>query len=190
MVSISIQIPILNTKYDKHSRYNSYISQRLKCEQGLSVVTIHQHNGMGTKFQAIAELQNPAVKERHWIQLIEATKRKTSLGDNFTVSLITDSETTLADLLALDLHRYEDEVRSIVDRAVREVSMEKTLRELESTWASLELSREVHARTGLTLLKASDELIAILEDNQVSILQSKSIPIQANSLAVIGIQLA
>ena len=108
------------------------------------------------------------MKERHWVQLIEATKRKTSLGDNFTVSLITDSDTTLADLLALDLHRYEDEVRSVVDRAVREVSMEKTLQELESTWASLELSREIHPRTGLTLLKASDELIATLEDNQVN----------------------
>ena len=87
--------------------------------------------------------------------------------DNFTVSLVTGSDTTLADLLALDLHRYEDEVRSVVDRAVREVSMEKTLRELEATWATLELGREEHARTGLTLLKASDELIATLEDNQV-----------------------
>ena len=87
--------------------------------------------------------------------------------DNFTVSLVTGSDTTLADLLALDLHRYEDEVRSVVDRAVREVSMEKTLRELEATWATLELGKEEHARTGLTLLKASDELIATLEDNQV-----------------------
>lgn len=87
--------------------------------------------------------------------------------DNFTVSLVTGVDTTLADLLALDLHRYEDEVRSVVDRAVREVSMEKTLRELEATWATLELGKEEHARTGLTLLKASDELIATLEDNQV-----------------------
>lgn len=84
------------------------------------------------------------------------------------MSLVTGNDTTLADLLALDLHRYEDEVRSVVDRAVREVSMEKTLRELEATWATLELGREEHTRTGLTLLKASDELIATLEDNQVS----------------------
>ena len=99
--------------------------------------------------------------------MIEATKRKTCLKEDFNVNLITNSDTTLADLLALDLHRYEDEVRSVVDRAVREVSMEKTLRELEATWASLELSKEVHSRTGLTLLKASDDLIATLEDNQV-----------------------
>ena len=85
------------------------------------------------------------------------------------MSLVTGSDTTLEDLLALDLHRYEDEVRLVVDRAVREVSMEKTLRELEATWATLELGKEEHSRTGLTLLKASDELIATLEDNQVQL---------------------
>lgn len=34
-------------------------------------------------------------------------------------------ETTLADLLQLDLHKYEDEVRNIVDKAVKESGMEK-----------------------------------------------------------------
>lgn len=34
-------------------------------------------------------------------------------------------ETTLADLLQLNLHKYEDEVRNIVDKAVKESGMEK-----------------------------------------------------------------
>lgn len=34
-------------------------------------------------------------------------------------------ETTLADLLQLNLHKFEDEVRSIVDKAVKESGMEK-----------------------------------------------------------------
>lgn len=34
-------------------------------------------------------------------------------------------ETTLADLLQLNLHNYEDEVRNIVDKAVKESGMEK-----------------------------------------------------------------
>lgn len=40
---------------------------------------------------------------------------------NFTMS----DETTLADLLQLNLHKFEDEVRSIVDKAVKESGMEK-----------------------------------------------------------------
>lgn len=34
-------------------------------------------------------------------------------------------ETTLADLLLLNLHKYEDEVRNIMDKAVKESGMEK-----------------------------------------------------------------
>lgn len=34
-------------------------------------------------------------------------------------------ETTLADLLQLNLHKYEDEVQNIVDKAVKESGMEK-----------------------------------------------------------------
>ena len=35
------------------------------------------------------------------------------------------ADTTLADLLQLNLHKYEDEVRNIVDQAVKESGMEK-----------------------------------------------------------------
>lgn len=37
-------------------------------------------------------------------------------------------DTTLADLLQLNLHKYEDEVRNIVDKAVKESGMEKVPR--------------------------------------------------------------
>lgn len=37
-------------------------------------------------------------------------------------------QTNLADLLALNLHKFEDEVRNIVDKATKELSMEKTLK--------------------------------------------------------------
>lgn len=45
-----------------------------------------------------------------------------------------EQETTLADLLQLNLHCFEDEVRGIVDKAVKEMGMEKVLSELNSTW--------------------------------------------------------
>ena len=62
-----------------------------------------------TSLKAISDLQNPAVKERHWTSLIEATKRKTTSGKEeklLTINFVNDSETTLGDLLALQLHRY------------------------------------------------------------------------------------
>ena len=41
------------------------------------------------------------------------------------VKFTMDEGTTLADLLSLNLHEFEDEVRNIVDKAVKEMSMEK-----------------------------------------------------------------
>ena len=78
-----------------------------------------------------------------------------------------NDSTTLADLLALNLHNFEDEVRGIVDKAVKEMGMEKVLKELDTTWSGMEFEYEKHARTGVPLLKSDEELIETLEDNQV-----------------------
>ena len=78
-------------------------------------------------------------------------------------------ETNLADLLALNLHNFEDEVRNIVDKASKELSMEKTLGELDQTWSAMEFEYEDHGRTSTPLLKSSEELIETLEENQVQL---------------------
>lgn len=77
-------------------------------------------------------------------------------------------ETTLSDLLALNLHNFEDEVHNIVDKATKELSMEKTLKELDVTWSQMEFQHDKHLRTETMLLKSDEELIETLEDNQVN----------------------
>ena len=79
-------------------------------------------------------------------------------------------ETKLADLLALNLHKFEDEVRNIVDKASKELSMEKTLAELNVTWSQMEFENEKHNRTGYMMLRSSEELVETLEDNQVLVI--------------------
>lgn len=56
---------------------------------------------MVTSLRAVSELQNPAIRERHWRQLMAATK----------VKIVIDENTVLDDLLQLNLHLFEDEVR-------------------------------------------------------------------------------
>ncbi|XP_016077900.1 PREDICTED: dynein heavy chain 9, axonemal [Miniopterus natalensis] len=112
-----------------------------------------------TSLRAVAELQNPAIRERHWKQLMQAT------GVGFTMG----EGTTLAHLLQLQLHRFEDEVRGIVDRAVKEMGMEKTLNELQITWASMEFQYEPHPRASVPLLRSDEDLIEVLEENQVQL---------------------
>ena len=83
------------------------------------------------------------------------------------VKFMLNDKTTLSDLLSLNLHKYEDEVKNIVDKAVKEMSMEKVLKELNTTWTVMEFQHIKHPRTGTTMLQTSEEVIETLEDNQV-----------------------
>nr|XP_043887070.1 dynein axonemal heavy chain 11 [Solea senegalensis] len=119
-----------------------------------------------TSLRAVNELQNSAVRKRHWQQLMNTTGVRFVMGES----------TTLGDLLELQLHRVEDEVKNIVDKAVKEMAIEKVLAEITKTWSVMSLSYETHSSTGMPLLKADENLIETLEDNQVqlqNILMSK-----------------
>ena len=114
---------------------------------------------MLTSLRAVGELQNPAIRDRHWEQLVQATK----------VRFIMTDETSFADLLSLNLHNHEDEVQNIVDKACKEMAMEKMIKDLNSTWMNMEFEHEEHKRTGMMLLRASEDLIETLEENQVQV---------------------
>uniref|UniRef100_UPI0035900BF2 dynein axonemal heavy chain 17-like n=1 Tax=Myxine glutinosa TaxID=7769 RepID=UPI0035900BF2 len=109
--------------------------------------------------RSVGELQNTAVRERHWQELMNTT------GVRFSMS----ESTTLFDLLSLHLHKFEEDVRGIVDKAAKEMSMEKVLKELHVTWSNMVFEHEAHGRTGTPLLKMNEELVETLEDNQVQL---------------------
>ncbi|XP_028130568.2 dynein beta chain, ciliary-like [Diabrotica virgifera virgifera] len=114
---------------------------------------------MLTSLRAVTELQNPAIRERHWIQLMQATK----------VRFVMTDETTLRDLLALNLHEYEEDVKTIVDKSVKEMAMEKVLKELNATWNVMEFEFDTHERTKLRILRIGEEIVETLEENQVAL---------------------
>lgn len=120
------------------------------------VYTENSLKNLMTSLRAVTELQNPAIRDRHWQELMRTTQVKFSMDDS----------TTLKDLIDLNLHEYEEEVKNIVDKSVKEMAMEKMLNDLQNTWATMEFQNEIHERTGLKLLKASEELVEILEENQ------------------------
>jgi dynein heavy chain len=74
---------------------------------------------------------------------------------------------TLTKLLELNLHKYEDEVKTIVDKSVKEMSMEKSLKEFTEIWANMEFKYESHPCLNIKLLKCTEDVIEKLEDNQV-----------------------
>ena len=106
---------------------------------------------MITSLRAVGELQNSAIRDRHWdqvgqiftshvlliptLQLVQATRVKFTMSD----------DTTLSDLLSLNLHNFEDEVHGIVDKACKEMGMEKLLTDLQANWKDMKFDYEDHA---------------------------------------------
>ncbi|KAM6276202.1 LOW QUALITY PROTEIN: dynein axonemal heavy chain 11 [Spheniscus humboldti] len=104
-----------------------------------------------SSLRAILELQNPAVRERHWYHIMNVTGFR----------LLVAEDTTLTDLLGLQLHKVED------DNAVKELGTEKTLADISRTWAAMEFSYEEHHRNEAPLLKSDEQLLETLDNNQV-----------------------
>ncbi|TPX70381.1 hypothetical protein SpCBS45565_g01824 [Spizellomyces sp. 'palustris'] len=112
---------------------------------------------MITSLRAVGELRSSAIRDRHWKQLMKTTG----------VTFVMTADMKFQDLLSLQLHKFEDDVKVIVDRATKELSMEKVLNDLSKTWNAMEFTYEIHESTDTPLLKSSEELIETLEDNQV-----------------------
>ncbi|NXB29063.1 DYH9 protein, partial [Eulacestoma nigropectus] len=155
---VDINVENMDLECKKFAREIRNLDKEMRAWDAFSGLDSKVKN-MLTALKAVAELQNPAIRERHWNQLMQVTG----------VRFVMDSDTTLADLLKLNLHQFEGEVHGIVDKAVREMSMEKVLKELRVTWSSREFQYEPHPRTNIPLLRSDEELIETLEDNQVQL---------------------
>ncbi|XP_059524579.1 dynein axonemal heavy chain 9 [Myotis daubentonii] len=154
----SINVEAMDLECKRLARYLRNLDKEVRAWDAFTGLESMVLNTL-TSLRAVAELQNPAIRERHWRQLMRATGVSFTMGEG----------TTLAQLLQLQLHRFEDEVQGIVDRAVKEMGMEKTLKELQATWAGMEFQYEPHLRTSVPLLRSDEDLIEVLEDNQVQL---------------------
>ena len=112
---------------------------------------------MVTSLRAVGELRSNAIRERHWKQLMKTTG----------VTFVLTKDMKFQDLLSLQLHKFEDDVKVIVDRATKELGMEKVLNDLDKIWTAMEFSYEKKDPNKTALLRSSEELIETLEDNQV-----------------------
>lgn len=63
----------------------------------------------------------------------------------------------LDDLLALELHKFEEEVGEIVDRAQKEEKMENGLNKLAESWAQVAFQFYKHKDTEVHIVKMAEE---------------------------------
>ncbi len=80
---------------------------------------------------------------------------------------MSDPAFKLDDLLKLELHKFEEEVGEIVDRAQKEEKMEQALAKLRDTWQRVEFQFIQFKDTQVFTVKMAEEDFEALEDNQV-----------------------
>eukprot|EP01135_Chromosphaera_perkinsii_P000864 Nk52_evm27s152 gene=Nk52_evmTU27s152 len=113
----------------------------------------------------IEKMRTEAMRERHWKQL------KRMIG----VACDTRLNMTFGEVLDLNLHKHIDAVKTIMERAKNELSIEKSLKKFGEVWASKTLSFHRYER-GINLKKkaAGDLLEVVTTNNRPNSSLSKS----------------
>ncbi|KAK6172547.1 hypothetical protein SNE40_016179 [Patella caerulea] len=103
----------------------------------------------------IDDLSNPAMRTRHWKQLVRVT------GGALTIDNDMLKRMTLGELLSLGLQKHVDDVRAIVQRAAKDLTIEQSLKTYEEVWLSKVFELRSHIRT-----KSSAAADTTIQDNQ------------------------
>lgn len=115
----------------------------------------------------MVSLKHEALRTRHWEELMQKTNQFFNMDED---------KFTLDNMFSMELHKYENIVEEIIAKAIKELNIEKTIKDTEETWDSLEFT-VIKFFKGTEdrgyVLGAVDEIIQILEDNSMN-LQSMS----------------
>ncbi len=114
-----------------------------------------------------SDLKNDALRERHWKKLMEITNQSFDMNpESFT----------LEKLFSMNLHHHTEAIGDIVGGAMKELSIENALKEIENNWKNLKFTIVKYSKGTDDrghILGAIDEIVTALDDNAMS-LQSMS----------------
>ncbi|XP_020627063.1 dynein beta chain, flagellar outer arm-like isoform X2 [Orbicella faveolata] len=88
----------------------------------------------------IDDLSRSAMRPRHWKQLVRVTGGAVQISNEGLTRM------TLGQLLELGLHNHAEEVRSIIQRAAKDVAIESSLKTYEEVWLSKIFELRTHTR--------------------------------------------
>nr|XP_023024309.1 dynein heavy chain 10, axonemal [Leptinotarsa decemlineata] len=108
-------------------------------------------------------LKNEALRERHWKQLMAKT------GIEFDMS---PDRFTLDNMFAMELHRFQDIAEEIINNAIKELSIEKGVKEIAETWGTISFTIHKHLKGTEDrgyLIGATEDIVQVLEDNSMNL---------------------
>ncbi|KAF7665535.1 hypothetical protein LDENG_00140280 [Lucifuga dentata] len=111
----------------------------------------------------LLDLKNEALRERHWKELMEKT------GTSFEMNPKTF---TLENMFAMELHKYGNVIGNIVTSAVKELSIEKGMKEVVDTWENMKFSVQPYFKGTQergSVLGTVDEILLNLDNDGMNL---------------------
>lgn len=102
---------------------------------------------------------NPALRERHWIEMSEVAK----------MDLQPDAGTTLRKIIDFNLECL-DECEIISIGACKELQLQQNLAAMKREWDTVNFSTGLYKNTGITILSSIDDVQALLDDHIIKTL--------------------
>ncbi|XP_039327853.2 dynein axonemal heavy chain 10 isoform X2 [Saimiri boliviensis] len=106
----------------------------------------------------LLDLKHEALRDRHWKELMEKTSVFFEMTETFT----------LENMFAMELHKHTEVLNEIVTAAVKEVAIEKAVKEILDTWENMKFTVVKYYKGTQErgyILGSVDEIIQCLDDN-------------------------
>ncbi|ORZ35435.1 dynein heavy chain and region D6 of dynein motor-domain-containing protein [Catenaria anguillulae PL171] len=115
------------------------------------------------------DLKNEALRERHWKKLMDVT------GKSFAMN---PESFTLEKLVSMKLHEFATEIGEIVNGAMKELSIESALKDLDANWKNMKFSVVRYNKGGAApaagddkgfILGGVEDVVLALDDNAMNL---------------------
>ncbi|XP_054568736.1 dynein axonemal heavy chain 10 [Eptesicus fuscus] len=106
----------------------------------------------------LLDLKHEALRDRHWKELMEKTGVYFEMTETFT----------LENMFAMELDKHADVLNEIVTAAIKEIAIEKAVKEILDTWENMKFSVIKYFKGTQErgyILGSVDEIIQCLDDN-------------------------
>lgn len=114
---------------------------------------------MSVVLPLVHSLHSPAIRERHWKNLMTITRTSFDKSTGFC----------LEDILKLELHRFVDQVNDLIEVATKEQKIETGLSQIDELWTNMIFDLTPYKDSELHILLPPDEIIESLEEKQMQL---------------------
>ena len=116
---------------------------------------------MSIALPLINNLHSGAMRSRHWSTLARICNVKTVDP--------CDKSFTLDSMMSLNLHHHKEAIEDIVETAMKELKIERKLKEIEDVWSAMELEYASHKDTEMFIPRPSEEVVESMESHQMEL---------------------